>query len=108
MLHECEGILKQVALNGEVENSWTTISYVQLKTLKSLNFGGPLFGGNFSSYLPTLKISKSSQPGTLDFCCSKVLPDIFNCSNFEYSAFSGLKVDRGRKKCMKKDEKQEK
>ena len=34
-----------------------------------------------------------SQPGTLDFCYTLVLPDIFNCSNFEYSVFSGLKVD---------------
>ena len=33
-----------------------------------------------------------SQPGTLDFYYTLVLLDIFNCSNFEYSAFSGLKV----------------
>ena len=29
----------------------------------------------------------------LDFCHTLVLFDIFNRSNFEYSAFSGLKVD---------------
>ena len=33
------------------------------------------------------------QPGTLDFCHTLVLLDIFNRSNFKYSSFSGLKVD---------------
>ena len=33
------------------------------------------------------------QPGTLDFCHTLVLLDIFNRSNFKYSAFSGLEVD---------------
>ena len=33
------------------------------------------------------------QPGTLDFCHTLVLLDIFNRLNFENSAFSGLKVD---------------
>ena len=63
--------------------------------LKVQNFGGPDCGG-------------SSQPGTLDFCRTKVLPDIFNRSNFTYSAVSGLKVDSGRRKSKKKDAKQEK
>ena len=39
-----------------------------------------------------------SQPGTSDFCRTKALPDIFNRSNLKYSAFSGLKVDSGRRK----------
>ena len=34
-----------------------------------------------------------SQPGTLDFCHTLVLLDIFNLSNFKYSTLSGLKVD---------------
>ena len=29
---------------------------------------------------------------------AKVLPDIFNCLNFEYSALSGLKVGSGKRK----------
>ena len=33
------------------------------------------------------------QPGTLDISHTLVRFDIFNRSNFEYSAFSGLKVD---------------
>ena len=90
-------ILKQVASNGEVENLWTTILRVQFERLKTLNFEWPLFVGNFS-YLHTLKISKSPQPGTLSFCRIKVLSNIFNCSNFECSWFSGLKVHSGRRK----------
>ena len=100
ILQECKGILKQVASVGEVENLWTTISCVQLKRLKSLNFRGS-HSGNFSSYLPTLKISKSSQLDAPDFCRTKVLPDVFNRSNFEYSAFSDLKKDSGRRKRKK-------
>ena len=42
------------------------------------------------------------QRGTPDFIPALVLPDIFNRSNFEYSAFSGLKVDSQRKKSQKK------
>ena len=42
------------------------------------------------------------QSGIADFCRTKVLPDIFNRLNFEYSAFSGLKVDSGRRKRKKK------
>ena len=43
------------------------------------------------------------QPGTADFSRTKVLPDIFHLSNFEYSAFSGLKVDSSvRKKNQEK------
>ena len=33
--------------------------------------------------------------GTPDFSRTLVLPDIFNQSNFQYSALSGLKVDSG-------------
>ena len=40
--------------------------------------------------------------GGPDFCCTKVLPDIFNRSNLEYSAFDGLKVDIAAKKEEKK------
>ena len=43
-----------------------------------------------------------SQPGTPDFSRTVVLPGILNRSNFEYSAFSGLKVDSGRRKRKKK------
>ena len=40
---------------------------------------------------------------------SQVLPDIFNRSNFEYSAFSGLKVhSRRRKRKTKGNEKKKK
>ena len=44
------------------------------------------------------------------FLSHKSRPDIFNRSNFEYSAFSGLKVDsiEKSKKSMKKDAKPEK
>ena len=31
--------------------------------------------------------------GTPDFCHTQVLLDIFNCSNFKNSTFSGLKAD---------------
>ena len=64
--------------------------------LKVQNFGRPDRGG-------------STQTSTPTFSRTKVLPDcdIFNRSNFEYSAFSGLKVDGiGRKR--KKKKKQEK
>ena len=44
MLQECKGILKHVASNGEVGNLRTTISCVQLKRFKSLNFGSPIGG----------------------------------------------------------------
>ena len=47
MLKRCKGILKQVASNREVENFWTTNSCVQLKRLKSFNFGGPRLGELF-------------------------------------------------------------
>ena len=40
--------------------------------------------------------------GTPNFCRTKVLPDIFNCSNFEWSVFSCLKVDSGERKKKKK------
>ena len=69
----------------------------------------------------TVRISKSwrtrlrgiSQPGTFDFCHTLVPLDIFNPSNFEYSAFSGLKVDtaeenKTRKKVDKRRRKQNK
>ena len=46
------------------------------------------------------------QHGTHNFSQALVLPDIFNRSNFEYSTFSSLKVDSGRKK--KKKEKTKK
>ena len=36
--------------------------------------------------------------GTPDFIPTLVLPDIVNRSNFEYSAFSGLKLDSWRRK----------
>ena len=50
------------------------------------------------------------QLGTPNFCCTKVLPEIFNRSNFKYSAFRGLKVWEEKekiKKSKKKDAKQE-
>ena len=49
-------------------------------------------------------IEGDPQPGTLDFSRAKVLPDIFNRSSFEYSAFtfSGLKVDSMGRKRKKK------
>ena len=37
------------------------------------------------------------QPDTPDFSRTKVLPDMLNCSNFEYTALSGLKVDNKKK-----------
>ena len=51
-----------------------------------------------------------SQPGTPNFSRALVLPDIFNRSNVEYSAFSGLKVDYRRRilKKKKKSKKKEK
>ena len=107
MLQECKGILKQVASNGEVENLWITISCVQLKRLKSLNFGGPRLGDLLFIFAYP-KNFKPTHPGTSDFCRIKVLPDVSNRSNFEYSAFSGLKVDSGRRKRMKKNAKHEK
>ena len=45
--------------------------------------------------------SKES-PKVFDFCRKKVLLDIFNCSKFECSAFSGLNVDSGRRKKKRK------
>ena len=45
------------------------------------------------------------QPGTPNFIPALVLPNIFNCSNFEYSALSNLKVDSRRRKRKKKLEK---
>ena len=50
------------------------------------------------------------QPGILDFCRTKALPDIFNPSNFEYSAFGCFKANSDkneRRKNKKKDAKQE-
>ena len=44
----------------------------------------------------------SPQPGIPHFSPTLVLPDIFNRSNFEYSALSGLKVDSWRRKRQKK------
>ena len=44
MLQGCKDILKQVASNGEVEILWNSISCVQFKRLKSLNFGGTVWG----------------------------------------------------------------
>ena len=41
---------------------------------------------------------ETPQPGTPDFIPALVLPDIFNHSNFEYSAFSSLKVNSMRRK----------
>ena len=49
--------------------------------------------------------------GTPVFCHTQVLPDILNASNFEYSAFCGLKANSDKKKkekSEKKDAKQEK
>ena len=54
VLQECKSILKQVVLNEEVENLWTTISCVQLKKFE---FWRAPFWENFSSYLPALKTS---------------------------------------------------
>ena len=47
--------------------------------------------------------------GTPDFCHTQVLLDIFNCSNFKNSTFSGLKADsaeenKARKKVDKAEE----
>ena len=47
-------------------------------------------------------IEEDPQRGTTDFSGTLVLPDLFNRSNFEYSVFSGLKVDSGRRKRKKK------
>ena len=48
----------------------------------------------------------SFQASTADIIPAQVLSDIFNRFNFEYSAFSGLKVDsRRRKKKSKKSKK---
>ena len=48
----------------------------------------------------------SPQPSSPDFSRTLVLPDIFNRSNFEYSAYSGLKVDSmGRKRKKKQNNK---
>ena len=83
---------------GEVENLWTAISCVQVKRFE---FWKVPFGRNFS-YLPTLKISKSPHLGNPDFCRTKVFSDVFNHSNFKYSALIGLKVDSmGRKRNKK-------
>ena len=43
-----------------------------------------------------------------DFIPALVLPVIFNCSKFEFSAFSGLKVDNRRRKRKKSKEEQRK
>ena len=48
------------------------------------------------------------QPGTPDFIPELVLLDIFNRSNFKYSAFNGLKVDSWRRKKKKSKKKEEK
>ena len=45
---------------------------------------------------------ESHQPGSPEVSPTLVLPDIFNRSNFEYSAFSGLKVDSRRRRRKKK------
>ena len=46
------------------------------------------------------------QLGTPNFSSSKILPEIFNRLKFEFSAFSGLKVDGiGRKKKQQKKDK---
>ena len=61
--------------------------------------------------LKILEYPIEEELGTPDFCRAKVLPDIFNHSNFECSVFSGLKVDsmeRKKKKSNKKETKQEK
>ena len=58
-------------------------------SLKVQHFGKPDLG-------------ESPKPGTPDFSRTLVLPDIFNSSNFEYRAFSGLTVDSGRRKKKKK------
>ena len=47
MLQKCKGILKQVASSRKAENLWTTISWVLLKRLKTLNFGSPRLGKLF-------------------------------------------------------------
>ena len=58
--------------------------------LKDQKFGGHDIGG-------------SPKPGTSDFNCTKVLPDILIRSNFECNAFSDLEVDSmGRKKKYEK------
>ena len=51
---------------------------------------------------------ESPQHGTSDFSRLKVFSDIFNRSNFEYSALSGLKVDNMGRKIKKKKRKKEK
>ena len=46
------------------------------------------------------------QPSSPDFSPTLVLPDIFNRSNFEYNALSGLKVNSiGRKRKKKQSKK---
>ena len=47
-------------------------------------------------------------PGTPNFIPALVLPDIFNRSNFEYRAFSGLKAENRRRKRKKKVRKKKK
>ena len=68
--------------------------------LKVQNFGGLVWGG-------------TSQPGTPNFIPALAFPDTFNCLNFEYNAFSTLKVDsqrriRKKNKKSKKKERKEK
>ena len=54
----------------------------------------------FQFWRPRLRgIPPTWHPG---FSFTPILPDIFNRSNFEYSAFSGLEVDSGRRKRKKK------
>ena len=48
------------------------------------------------------------QPGIPNFSRALPLPDIFNRSNFEYSANSSLKVDSWRRKRKKKERKKTK
>ena len=67
------------------------------KSFEVQNFGGPVWGGTLQS-------------GTPNFSGAPVLPDIFNCSNFEYNALGSLKVDsqrRIRKKKKKEKKKQD-
>ena len=45
------------------------------------------------------------QPGIPGFGPTIVLPDVFNRSNFEYSAFSSLKVEKWQQKNKKKEKK---
>ena len=74
ILPECKGILKQVASNGEVENLWATISCVQLKRLKRLNFGGTRLEETFLHICLPWKFHVSSVSGKKVWILSAPFP----------------------------------